>query len=46
MIKVSYAVVPFVVVIGMKLLVKALKVEKANEKWDAEHETQNNRDRD
>ena len=37
MIKVSYAVVPFAVVVFMKLLVKALKVEKANKDWDAEH---------
>ena len=37
MIKVSYAVVPFAVVVYMKLLVKALKVEKANKDWDAEH---------
>lgn len=34
MIKISYAVVAFVVVIAMKLLVKALKVEKANKEWD------------
>ena len=37
MIKVSYAVVPFAVVVFMKLLVKALKVEEANKNWDAEH---------
>lgn len=37
MIKVSYAVVPFAVVVFMKLLVKALKVEKVNKDWDAEH---------
>lgn len=35
MIKVSYAVVPFVVVVVMKLLVKALKVEKANQELEA-----------
>ena len=37
MIKVSYAVVPFIVVILMKGIVKMLKVEKANRDWDAEH---------
>ena len=37
MIKVSYAVVPFIVVILMKGSVKMLKVEKANKDWDAEH---------
>ena len=37
MIKVSYAVVPFIVVILMKGIVKMLKVEKANKDWDAEH---------
>ena len=35
MIKISYAVVPLVVVIMMKLIVRALKVEKANREWDA-----------
>ena len=38
MIKVSYAVVPFVVVILMKILVKVLKVEKANKEWDEAHQ--------
>ena len=37
MIKVSYAVFQFAVVVFMKLLVKALKVEEANKNWDAEH---------
>lgn len=37
MIKVSYAVVPFIVVVLMKILLKALKVEKANKEWDIAH---------
>lgn len=35
MIKVSYAVVPFIVVILMKIIVKMLKVEKANKELNA-----------
>lgn len=35
MIKISYAVVPFIVVILMKIIVKMLKVEKANKELNA-----------
>lgn len=42
MIKVSYAVVPFIVVILMKGIVKMLKVEKANKDWDVENNRMNN----